>query len=247
MRLDAVTVRRLAGDRGFVEATLEKALRLADVLYEIGRHPYLHGRLVLKGGTALNLFYWDHPRLSVDIDVNYVGGVALEKMQAERPEVLTALRTVAEAGGCRVQRGTEHHASETWHLWYRSALGPQDHLEIDTNFLMRLCLFPPEERPCTLGLGASPVRFSVLALEELIAGKLVALLDRTAPRDLYDAYRFVSSGVPYEELRLRQAFVFLATIGLPHPLAEYDLSRVSRSADEEVERSLCWRETTARP
>jgi len=50
-----------------------------------------------KGGTALNLFIFDVPRLSVDIDVNYIGAPDLDTMQKERPhveELLTASASV---------------------------------------------------------------------------------------------------------------------------------------------------------
>jgi predicted nucleotidyltransferase component of viral defense system len=47
--------------------------RLLELLAGLESHPYLRGRLALKGGTALNVFVFDLPRLSVDIDLNYVG------------------------------------------------------------------------------------------------------------------------------------------------------------------------------
>ncbi|MGM0489543.1 MAG: nucleotidyl transferase AbiEii/AbiGii toxin family protein [Planctomycetota bacterium] len=43
------------------------------MLTGFGRHPFLKSRLVLKGGTALNLFLFDLPRLSVDIDAWFLG------------------------------------------------------------------------------------------------------------------------------------------------------------------------------
>lgn len=238
MRPDAALVRQLAADRGFAEATVEKALCLVDVLEEVARHPYLAPRLVLKGGTALNLFCWDCPRLSVDLDLNYIGAVGLDGMQEERPQVQSALEGIAVAGGYRVQRRPPSHAAETWYLWYRSVLGPQEHVEVDLNFLMRLCLLEPEERVCGLGPPGSGPAVKVLALEELMAGKLVALLDRAAPRDLYDTYRFVLTDAPYDAPRLRQAFVFYAAVGLPRPIWEYGMSRLSRLEQQEVERGL---------
>jgi predicted nucleotidyltransferase component of viral defense system len=60
---------------GFRPEILEKVWHLLGILDEINRHPFLKERLVLKGGTALNLFMFNLPRLSVDIDLNYVGGI----------------------------------------------------------------------------------------------------------------------------------------------------------------------------
>jgi predicted nucleotidyltransferase component of viral defense system len=50
-------------------------------------HPFLKTRVALKGGTALNLFVFDVPRLSVDIDLNYVGSADRETMLAQRAKI----------------------------------------------------------------------------------------------------------------------------------------------------------------
>ena len=63
----AQTLQRLAGETGLQAGILEKVLRLLDVLQEITRDPVLGERLVLKGGTALNVFHLPLDRLSVDI------------------------------------------------------------------------------------------------------------------------------------------------------------------------------------
>jgi hypothetical protein len=111
-------------------------------------------------------------------------------------------------------------------------------VEVDLNFLLRVCLLEPEERVCGLRSPSSGPPVKVLAVEELMAGKLVALLDRAAPRDLYDAYRFVLSDAPHDRARLRQAFVFYSAVGLPRPLSEYSVSRLSRLGQRELDRGL---------
>ena len=58
---------------GFQPEFLEKTFHLLALLDAVNSHPFLRGKLALKGGTALNLFVFDVPRLSVDIDLNYVG------------------------------------------------------------------------------------------------------------------------------------------------------------------------------
>ena len=66
----------LSENTGFKNADmLEKVVQLIGLLNEIFDNNYLKNRLVLKGGTALNLFYFNLPRLSVDIDFNYIGAV----------------------------------------------------------------------------------------------------------------------------------------------------------------------------
>lgn len=57
----------------------------------------------MKGGTALNLFVFDVPRLSVDIDVNYVGGADRTTMTADGPKLDAALEQVASRMGLAVK------------------------------------------------------------------------------------------------------------------------------------------------
>lgn len=74
------TLQRLASETGYQPGTLEKVLRLLDLLQEIAADDILGARLALKGGTALNVFHLALDRLSVDIDVNYVGALDRDAM-----------------------------------------------------------------------------------------------------------------------------------------------------------------------
>ena len=91
MRYSREYLERLAGQTGFRPDTLEKVLRLERFLDQVNRHPYLGPRVALKGGTALNVFYGQAPRLSVDLDFNYIGALDREKMLRERPDVERAV------------------------------------------------------------------------------------------------------------------------------------------------------------
>lgn len=84
---------------GFRPEVLEKVIHLLNLLEGFNRHPFLKGRLALKGGTALNLFLFDVPRLSVDIDLNYIGAVDRDTMMAERPKVEQAIQAVCSREG----------------------------------------------------------------------------------------------------------------------------------------------------
>lgn len=110
MRYSREYLERLAGQTGFRPDTLEKVLRLTRLLDQVNRHPFLGPRLALKGGTALNLFYGRAPRLSVDLDFNYIGALDREKMLRERPDVERAVEQMAAGEEYRIQRGAEEHA-----------------------------------------------------------------------------------------------------------------------------------------
>ncbi len=85
---------QLSQDTGFRAEILEKVIHLLHLLQTINSHPFLKGKLLLKGGTALNLFLFDVPRLSVDIDLNYIGSLSKENMAKERPKLEQALLDV---------------------------------------------------------------------------------------------------------------------------------------------------------
>ena len=102
MRLSRERLLAESASTGFRPEILEKVAGLLALLEGINLHPYLKGRLALKGGTALNLFLLDVPRLSVDLDLNYVGAPDREGMLAERPKIEAALRAVCEREGIEV-------------------------------------------------------------------------------------------------------------------------------------------------
>jgi predicted nucleotidyltransferase component of viral defense system len=95
---------------GFGAEPLEKVFRLMALLDALNSHPFLKTRIALKGGTAINLFHFAVPRLSVDIDLNYVGAADRETMLAERPKVEQAVQAVCSREGLNVRRMPTEHA-----------------------------------------------------------------------------------------------------------------------------------------
>ena len=82
------------------------------------------------------------PRLSVDIDLNYVGAADRETMLTERPKVEQAVQAVCAREGLPVKRMPSEHAGGKWRLTYAGAKGATGNLEIDVNFLLRTPLWP---------------------------------------------------------------------------------------------------------
>ena len=135
------TLQRLAAETGYRLDTLEKVLRLLELLDEIAQDPVLSQRLALKGGTALNVFYFDLDQLSVDIDLNYVCALDLAAMERERPEVDAAIDRLFASHGYGVRRRPAGHAGAKWLARYASALGGNASLELDLNCMARQPLF----------------------------------------------------------------------------------------------------------
>lgn len=206
MKLSRERLLAEAAQTGFRAEILEKAIRLLGILQRLNQHQSLRGRLALKGGAALNLFLFDLPRLSVDLDLNYVGATERIAMDAERPRLEQAIEAVCQGEDLGIRRRPGKHAGGKWQLTYTSPLGLGGHLAIDVNYLLRVPLWPPAmtaSRP--VGSFRAPA-VPVLDTHELAAGKLVALLARRASRDLFDAYNLLSL-LPLERDRLRLGFV----------------------------------------
>lgn len=179
---------------GFRAEVLEKVLHLLNLLESLQSHPFLKGRLTLKGGTALNLFFFDLPRLSVDIDLNYIGAVDRRKMLEDRPQIEQAVRAVCSREGITVTRIPEDHAGGKWLLRYESSLGEGGKLALDLNFMFRVPIWPVTKlNSRDIGSYRSD-SIRVLDLHELAAGKLAALLSRRASRDLFDAHMLLTQG-----------------------------------------------------
>ena len=140
----------------------------------------------LKGGTALNLFVQDMPRLSVDIDIVYVDH---RKSRAEAlAEIATELGRAREhltARGMNAELVSSPQGEETKLLVRRA----RSLVKIEVNRVFRGTVLPVETKrlvETARRLFTTDLSVPVLALPELYGSKLVAALDRQHPRDFYD-------------------------------------------------------------
>lgn len=191
---------------GFAAETLEKVFRLLDLLSGVRSHPFLRERVALKGGTALNLFCGEVPRLSVDIDLNYIGAIARDDMLADVPKLKQAIAAVCGRENISVKRVPKDHAGGKWRLGYERRDGRTGTLELDVNFVLRVPLWTPTRRHSLLVGSQQATDVLVLDDHELAAGKLVAMVARRAARDLFDAHVLLARG-DLDRAKLRLAFV----------------------------------------
>ncbi len=203
MNLSLQDLQAEAAATGFSPDMLDKVIRLIDLLNAIRSHPFLKDRMVLKGGTALNLFVFNLPRLSVDIDLNYVGSADRKVMLAEREKVEQAIIAVCGRAGFTIRRIPHAHAGGKWRLGYKNALDRNANLEIDVIFTLRVPLWPIQIRD-SHPVGSYRARnIPVLDVHELAAGKLCALFSRHASRDLFDAHALLGrNDLDRDKLRL---------------------------------------------
>lgn len=204
--LTEVDINRAASATGFQTEPLEKVIRLLDLLEGLRSHPFLKPRIALKGGTALNLFAADLPRLSVDIDLNYVGAADRETMLGDRPKVEQAVQAVCGRLGIQVKRSPTDHAGGKWRLSFTSVHGRTGTLELDVNFMLRTPLWPLVTQDSRALGPFRATQIPVLDIHELAAGKTAALMARSLARDIFDVRQMLSAPA-LDHAKLRLAFV----------------------------------------
>jgi hypothetical protein len=147
----------------------------------------------MKGGTALNLFVQDLPRLSVDIDVVFINHLAdrdtaLEEIAQEIQRIEAA---TAEMG--YETRTRKVHGGDEVKLDIFSA---EAEVKVEVNFVFRGTVLPVKTRSLsekTQALFSKNIQIPVLSPSELYGSKLVAAMDRQHPRDLFDVLKMYKS------------------------------------------------------
>ena len=230
---------RCAGQTGYQVSALEKVVRLGELAGDIARHPFLGNALLLKGGTALNLCFGTPSRLSVDLDFNYVAHLERENMLADRPRIEQDVARLAQRHGYRVQKSADSFAGRKLYLSYISVLGPRERIEVDVNFLFRLPFAGIDVRTMWQPGELEQPLVRVVGLAELVAGKMLALLDRAAARDAWDVGRLPAvAGNELASGLFRSRFIALSAI-LEHPLPSYTLEGLAkRLADPGAKQQL---------
>ena len=216
MEYDRITLGRLAKEQGFVRDTLEKVCRLTGILSFIQNDALLSGWLALKGGTAINLTVFDLPRLSVDIDLDYVGSVSREQMMEERGRIRDRISKYMMAAGYTASaKSKQYHALDSFVYEYQNAGGMKDNLKIEINYMLRTHVLDVEQRRIQIPWLAQGTSITTVHLIEIYGSKIVALINRNAPRDLYDVHSMIrTSLVPVaNQDMLRKCVVFYAAIG----------------------------------
>lgn len=189
----------------------------ADLLVQV--LPFVHAEacFALKGGTAINFFVRDFPRLSVDIDLVYL---PVEDRAATLRGIDAALRRIAASvrralPGVQVREQQPVGGGGVVKLALRTRGGAE--VKIEPNTVLRGVIYPTEDRtlaPKAVALFGRSATMRVVSLPDLYGGKLCAALDRQHPRDLFDVHGLLAAEGLTDEIR-RAFVVFLASHDRP--------------------------------
>lgn len=172
--------------------------------------------LALKGGTAINLFLRDMPRLSVDIDLTYLPVAPRDEsfvaIDGAMKRIAQTARSVSPAEHVTEQAPIKGERTVTRLV----ARGNGVQVKIEVTPVLRGCVYPPVLRT------VSPVveeafgfaEINVVSFADLYGGKIVAALDRQHPRDLFDVRDLLANEGIDDSLR-RAFLVYLLSHNRP--------------------------------
>jgi predicted nucleotidyltransferase component of viral defense system len=175
---------------------MDRSLFLAQVDLLLRILPYVmrDSRFALKGGSALNLFIRDLPRLSVDIDLTYL---PIEDRDSTLANISDILAKISQDINRAMPQVTIQPLLATngrlRKLVVRAGLVT---VKVEPNETIRGSVFPCELRDLApqveeeFGLFMS---VQTLSLADLYGGKICAALDRQHPRDLFDVQMLLAN------------------------------------------------------
>lgn len=241
MTYDRMTLGRKAKELRFNRDTYEKVCRLINVLSFFENDPLLSKVLVLKGGTALNLTIFDVPRLSVDIDLDYSENVSRNDMLNSRELIADRIFKYMEANGYNLSRKSKKYfALDSFVYEYINAGGMKDNLKIEINYMNRCHVLPCSRRKVADGFSDNHITALCDNPIEIYASKIVALINRSTPRDLFDVYNMskLISLSEEERILLRKCIAFYIAVSSNEIPAEIDYTGIDSITQQSIKKEL---------
>ena len=231
----------IANKQNFIRDTLEKVVRLSEVLDYINSNPIIKGRLALKGGTAINLTVFHLPRLSVDIDLDYCSEENQDEMLGQRQKISEDMKKFMQTQGYSLNpQSRSRHSLDSFVFTYTNLGGMRDNIKVEINYSLRSHLFELEDKPVLSDVIHMEHLITVLSPVELFAAKINALFSRAAARDLYDTYNMIDMGLfskdEYE--MLRKSVVFYTAISQEEIPEKYDVNVIDRISIRKIRTDL---------
>lgn len=155
---------------------------LLRIIPELNKMP----EFAMHGGTAINLFHHDMPRLSVDIDLTYIPFDGREKDLQNIGGLLEKLSGKLRKTIPGIQINTGNHTGEEMKLFFRHN---NVEVKIEVNTINRGVLKATEQYAlCKAAQDYFNMfcEMTIVPEAQLFGGKMVAALDRQHPRDLFD-------------------------------------------------------------
>lgn len=206
-----------------------------DLLLGLLPHVATEQLLALKGGTAINLFVNNMPRLSVDIDLTYT------RWQDKRPVALQNISDALERIETRIKK-----VNPAIHITHvpvgqgedakLNCQTAQATVKIEVNTVTRGLLFSDRLLSITQTVQTEFKKFAaikVVSHAELYGGKICAALDRQHPRDLFDIQYLLNNGGITSEVKLGFLFFLISHARPIHELLKPNLQNQQQAFEKQ--------------
>ena len=230
-----------AKELSVVRDTLEKVMRLRDILAFFDTSELLSESMALKGGTAINLIFFDLPRLSVDIDLDFCVNISRKGMMEKRERIGELIEKYMTAEGyVKSPKSKIPHSLDSFVYSYTNAAGITDNIKIEINYSLRSHVLPTEKREIKSEVFDGSFKVNTVSPIEIYASKTVALLTRAAARDLYDLNYMIRYGLFSDnELELyRKCVIFYLAVATQTPPLELDYSSIDGITAHKIKTDL---------
>lgn len=229
-----------AREYGFNRDTFEKVLRLRTILEFLNTQEYMCEHLLLKGGTAINLTVFNLPRLSVDIDLDFIPNLTREETVNERERLTEILKGyMSEQGYSLSDASRFSHSLDAFHYNYVNAAGNRDMIKIEINYSLRTHVLSSENRVFITDAFGEPIKVRTVAAMEIFAAKTNALISRAAARDLYDFCNMADMELFSGEGDIfRKCIIFYATISTKDVNKDFDTSAIDSLVFSKIKSDL---------
>lgn len=215
---DKKLIQRIASEHSYTATNVEKVIRLCLILEDLNSLEEFAGKLLLKGGTAINLIAFDRlPRLSVDLDLDFADNPSKEETDIQREKINNALSAYSENMGYKTSDRSSF-ALDSKSLLYTTTTGSVDKIKLDINYHSRCHVYPAVYSDVSIPFDIEnrSIQVAHLNIIELFAGKIKALFERCKPRDIFDIFSLAQSGLlsgKEEKDALRKCVVFYSVLG----------------------------------
>ncbi|MBS3819945.1 nucleotidyl transferase AbiEii/AbiGii toxin family protein [bacterium] len=236
MELTLRTLQKLQRDTGFNPDLLEKTFYVAKILSGIFKDKRLEADFALKGGTALNFIYLALPRLSVDLDLNFIGSLEKEGMLSKRKDMPEKIAALAGSMGYRMTKRPGSYIMERYALRYRRLSGLPDSGRLEFNFLDRVPFIGIVRRTFDSIFEFEKFKVNTYTIEEIAAMKTKAIVERLYARDIFDIFGI--SKLKLNENILKKLMILYILMAGKEPDVEDIISRVKRYDGKEMMRSV---------
>ena len=235
--LTSDNIRAIAKTTGFIKDNVEKVMRLIDILEEIFSTKW-KDKLVLKGDTAINMFYMDMPRLSVDIDLDYMGNDR-EEMLADKEALAIYLKNSLFQKNYSLSNASKSYFGlDSYVFQYLNNAENRDVIKVEINYLDRTHIFPVNRKKIDVLDYKGETEIGVLNRYELYGSKLAALIDRSEPRDVYDVYRMIQSQLLEDTETLKKCLIFYNCVGGDASILDFHSDKFNAMSKRDFDRML---------